>query len=495
VYTEFDRCFRAVQSKDSRFDGWFVTAVLTTKIYCRPSCPARPPYAKNLRFLPTAAAAQHAGFRACKRCRPDASPGSPEWNIRGDTVGRAMRLIADGVVEREGVSGLAAQLGYSVRQLERHLVSEVGAGPLALARAQRAQIARTLIESTDLSFADAAFGAGFSSVRQFNDTVRLVFDSTPTALRARARASRGAAIVTPGTIELRLPFRVPFVPDSLFGHLAATSIPGCEEFRDGAYRRTMRLPTGHALVSLTPEIDHVRCRLELDDVRDLPIAVARCRRLLDLDADPQAVVADLSEDPKLRRHVARAPGRRIPGSVDVHEMAIRAVLGQQVSTAAARTHAARLVTAYGTAVTDSNGALSHLFPTIEQLAEVDVTTLKMPAARQRCFANVVETLASGTLHLGVGCDWDRARRELHSIVGVGPWTTEIIAMRAFGDPDAFPNTDMGVQRGAQALGITGGASAVERHAQRWRPWRAYATQYLWATHDHPINNWPPKGPQ
>src|SRR6195256_6168192 len=250
MFEDFERCFRAVQSKDARFDGWFVTAVLTTHIYCRPSCPVRPPYARNMRFYPTAAAAQKAGFRACKRCRPDASPGSPEWNVRGDVVARAMRLIADGTVDRDGVGGLAGHLGYTTRQLERVLQAEVGAGPLALARAQRGQTARLLIETTDLPVGDVAFAAGFSSIRQFNDTVRLVFESTPTDLRNRAAARFGSDVTSPGTLCLRLPVRTPFAYEGIFGHLAAGAVPGCEEVRDGAYRRSLRLPCGNAPVGL-----------------------------------------------------------------------------------------------------------------------------------------------------------------------------------------------------------------------------------------------------
>src|ERR1700726_1100163 len=252
VHEDFDRCYRAVQSKDARFDGWFVTAVRTTGIYCRPSCPVRPPFARNVHFFPTAAAAQRAGFRACKRCRPDASPGSPEWNIRDDLVARAMRLIADGIVDREGVGGLAARLGYTTRQLERLLRAEVGAGPLALARAQRAQTARVLIETTDLPFGDVAFAAGFSSIRQFNDTVRLVFESTPTALRKLAANGSGSSksgANSPGAVCLRLPVCTPFAYEGLFGHLASGTVPGCEEVRGGAYRRSLRLPAGSAVAT------------------------------------------------------------------------------------------------------------------------------------------------------------------------------------------------------------------------------------------------------
>ena len=327
MYEDFDRCYRAVQSKDSRFDGWFVTAVLTTRIYCRPSCPVRPPFARNVRFYPTSAAAQREGFRACKRCRPDASPGSPEWNVRGDVVARAMRLIADGTVDREGVTGLAAHVGYTTRQLERLLQAEVGANPLALARAQRTQTARVLIETTDLPFGDVAFAAGFSSIRQFNETVMSVSALTPTALRERAQIRFGPGRSTgAGVLTLRLPVRSPFAYEGLFGHLAASGIPGVEEVRDGAYRRTLRLASGNGIVSLTPRPDHVQCELTLDDFRDLSTAISRCRRLLDLDADPVAVVDVLSRDPQLAALVGKAPGQRIPRTVDESGLALRVVI-------------------------------------------------------------------------------------------------------------------------------------------------------------------------
>lgn len=298
MHTDTERCVRAVQSKDARFDGWFFTAVLTTRIYCRPSCPVVPPKVENMTFYPSAAACQQAGFRACKRCRPDTSPGSPEWNARADSVARAMRLIQDGVVDREGVPGLAARLGYSARQIERQLLAELGAGPLALARAQRAQTARVLIETTALPMAEVAFAAGFSSIRTFNETVREVFALAPGELRTRAeRGTRAAA--TPGVIALRLPYRAPLNPSNLFGHLVATAVPGVEEWRDGAYRRTLALPHGHGIVALSPRPDHIACRLQLTDPRDLTLAISRCRRLLDLDADPVAVDGQLRTDPLL----------------------------------------------------------------------------------------------------------------------------------------------------------------------------------------------------
>jgi len=495
VHEDFDRCYRAVQSKDARFDGWFTTAVLTTGIYCRPSCPVRPPFARNVRFYPTAAAAQRAGFRACKRCRPDASPGSPEWNIRSDLVARAMRLIADGTVDREGVAGLAARLGYTTRQLERLMQAETGAGPLALARAQRTQTARLLIETTYLPFNDVAFAAGFSSIRQFNDTLRMVCDSTPTELRKRATARSGRAASdarSPGTVSLRLPVRVPFAYEGVFGHLAASVVPGCEEVRDGAYRRTLRLPFGKGIAGLTPAPDHVRCLLELDDFRDLTTAIARCRRLLDLDADPEAVIDALGSDAALAPVIAKAPGQRIPGTVDEAELAVRAVLGQQVSMKAACTHASRLVTAYGEPVHDANGALTHTFPSIDQLGDIDPVHLAVPKARRRTVTALVDGLADGSVVLNAGCDWEAARRQLLTVPGIGPWTAEVIAMRGLGDPDAFPASDLGLRLAAEQLGLPRDHRALGARSRRWRPWRSYATQHLWTTLKHPVNHWSSK---
>ncbi|MFI0165288.1 AlkA N-terminal domain-containing protein [Streptomyces sp. NPDC017095] len=484
--TPLDRehCVRAVRSKDARFDGWFFTAVLTTRIYCRPSCPVVPPKPENMTFYPSAAACQQAGFRACKRCRPDTSPGSPEWNQRADLAARAMRLIADGVVDREGVPGLAARLGYSTRQVERHLLAELGAGPLALARAQRAQTARLLVETTALPMAEIAFAAGFSSVRAFNDTVREVFALSPSQLRARVPAA-GAG--TPGALTLRLPFRAPLNPSNLFGHLAATAVPGVEEWRDGAYRRTLRLPYGHGIVALAPRPDHIACRLTLSDLRDLTVAISRCRRLLDLDADPVAVDERLRADPLLAPLVDRGPGRRVPRTVDEAEFAVRAVLGQQVSTAAARTHAARLVTAHGKPLDDPEGGLTHLFPAPEALAAVDPGTLAMPGARRTTFTTLVGRLADGALSLGVDSDWAEARARLRALPGFGPWTVEAIALRALGDPDAFLPTDLGIRRAARGLGLPATPAALTARAEGWRPWRAYAVQYLWATDSHPVN--------
>ena len=509
VDLDLDRCVRAVRSRDARFDGQFFTAVRTTRIYCRPSCPARTPRAANMTFYPSAAAAQRAGYRACKRCRPDATPGSPEWDVRSDVVARAVRLIGDGVVDREGVPGLARRLGYSDRQVERHLAAELGAGPLQLARAQRAQTARLLVEGTDLSLTDVAFAAGFSSVRSFNDTVREVYDLTPSELRRRTRAvaarredgrgrggtegssPRGTTLAPAFTaVVVRLPRRAPLTPDNLFGHLTATAVPGVEEWRDGAYRAAVALPHGAAIVSLRPAPGHVAARLLLSDLRDLAAAIGRCRRALDLDADPEAVDAALSEDRVLAPLVAAAPGRRVPRTLDPEAFAVRAVLGQQVSTAAARTHAGRLAAVLGTPVDDPEGGLSRVFPSPGRIADATADELAMPAARRAAVLAVAGLVERGELDLGPGSDWARARAVLAGVPGVGPWTVETVAMRALGDPDAFVPTDLGVRLAATALGLPSSPAALARRARPWQPWRAYAVQHLWATGDHTANLMP-----
>lgn len=489
---DFDRCYRVLQSRDSRFDGWFVTAVKTTGIYCRPSCPAMLPKPGNVRFYPTAAAAQDAGFRACKRCRPDASPGSPEWDARADLVARAMRCIADGVVDREGVIGLANRLGYGVRQIQRQLRAEVGAGPLALARAQRAQTARILVETTALDISSIAWAAGFASVRQFNATVREIFAATPTELRERARRRDKGPQPAAGGIDLRLPLREPFNVEGVFAHLVATAVPGVEEYlpETGTYRRSLRLPHGQGIVELVPRVDHVRCRLTLVDLRDLTAAVNRCRRLLDLDADPVAVDAHLASDPVLAPLIAKAPGRRVPRTVDPSELALRAVLGQQVSTRSARTHAGRLVLACGEPLAAPDGGLTHCFPEAAAVADVDASALAMPASRARTLRGLATALADGSLVIDESSDRTQLTERLVAFPGIGPWTAATITMRAAGDPDAFLAGDLGVIAAARMLELPADAAGLRARAEQWRPWRSYAVQYLWGALDHPVSRLP-----
>ena len=471
------QCFSAAKSKDSRFDGQFFVAVTSTRIYCRPSCPAVTPKRTNMRFLPTAAAAQEAGFRACKRCRPDAAPGSPEWNVRDDTVGRAMLLISDGVVEREGVSGLARRVHLSERQLLRVLQFELGAGPQSLARAQRAQNARILIEGTTLKMSEVAFAAGFNSVRQFNDTVRAVFACAPGELRRKM--SKLARAGSPGTISLRLPYREPFDP-RVFDFFSHRLVSGIEEMAGDTYRRTLRLPHGPSVVELTPAEGFVACDLRLKDLRDLQAAVQACRRLLDLDADPQSVADHLGGDPRLRKPVRARPGLRIPGSTDGVELAMRAVLGQQVSVTGAVTLAGRLVAAYGKPLTSPDGDLTHVWPDAETIADASLDEIGMPQARKRALRGLATALANEDIVLTPGVDRLQTQEALVALPGIGPWTASYISMRALGDPDAFLPSDLGVKKGLEAVGLKSDPRAAAEMAERWRPWRSYAVQYLWA---------------
>lgn len=483
-----DSRYEAVRSRDARFDGAFFFAVSTTGIYCRPSCPATTPRRRNVTFFPTSAAAQGSGFRACRRCRPDAVPGSAEWNARADVVGRAMRLISDGVVDREGVSGLASRLGYSARQVQRQLNAELGAGPVALARAQRAHTARVLLQTTGLQASEVAFAAGFASVRQFNDTIKEIYALTPSGLRA-ARPGKGtrfgpvAAHTTPGVLPLRLAYRGPYAAREIFDHLQRRAITGIEKMTGevGArtYRRILRLPHGPGVA----EVDEsggagwLECRLHLDELRDLTTASQRVRRLFDLDADPYAVAERLTADPVLARLVAKRPGLRSPGAPDPHELAVRAVLGQQVSVAAGRTLGGALVAAYGEPLPEPSGGLTHLFPRPDALAQATLAELGMPESRRATLRTVCAALADGSLTLDAGADRDEAERALLDLRGVGPWTAGYIRMRALGDPDVLLPGDVAVRAGMRRAGVT--TADLRAHAQAWRPWRSYAMHHFW----------------
>jgi AraC family transcriptional regulator of adaptative response / DNA-3-methyladenine glycosylase II len=474
-----EQCWRACEGRDARFDGRFIVGVRTTGIYCRPSCPTPvQPKRRNVDFFRTAAAAQRAGLRACKRCRPDATPGSPEWDVRADLVGRAMRLIADGTVDRDGVAGLAVRLGVSERHLHRLLVEAVGAPPLALARSQRAQTARVLIETTPMPFAEVAFAAGFPSIRQFNDTIREVFAATPTQLR---RARRGEVPTAHGALAVRLPFRAPYDGDGVLAWLGARAVPGVEEVDGGVYRRTLALPGGPAVVALEPRTDHVAARFTLATVADLTAAVHRVRRLLDLDADPRLHNEPLAADPALRASVAARPGLRAPGTVDPAETAVRAVLGQQVSLAAARTLAGRLTARFGERLPAPDGALTHLFPAPAALATAGDEPLAMPRSRWNTLRELSRRIELGDLVLSDGVDREHARAALLGVPGIGAWTAAYVALRALGDPDAFPASDLGLLRAAERLGLPHEPAGLERHAEQWRPWRRYAAHHLWST--------------
>ncbi len=479
-----EQAYRAVSSRDARFDGCFVTAVRSTGIYCRPSCPARTPKRDNVEFFPTTAAAQAAGYRACRRCLPDAVPGSPEWNLRADIAGRAMRLIDDGVVEREGVTGLARVLGYSSRHLGRVLAAELGAGPLALARAHRAHSARVLIETSDMDFTDIAFAAGFASLRQFNDTVRDVFATNPTTLRQQACGRSGPA-GSAGTLWLRLPFRPPLDAAGLVRFLSDRAVPGVEEAVDGHYRRALRMHHGPVVARLRPEAGHVAAELRLTDMRDLGSTVTRLRRLFDLDADPSAVAEVLGEDPALSGALAAAPGIRVPGSVDGTETVIRAVLGQQVSVAAARTAARRLVEALGEPLGRPDGGVTTLFPDAEAIAAHATAVLGGPRRRIETVRSVAEAIGTGRLHVHPGRDATELCEELRALPGIGPWTADYVTMRVLGSPDVLLDGDLALRKGAAATGLPDRPAELRARAERWRPWRSYAGMYLWRASSSP----------
>jgi AraC family transcriptional regulator of adaptative response / DNA-3-methyladenine glycosylase II len=474
-----DSRYEAVRSRDARFDGEFFFSVVTTGIYCRPSCPATTPRRKNVRFFPTAAAAQDSGFRACRRCRPDAVPGSAAWNARADSVGRAMRLIGDGVVDREGVAGLAGRLGYSARQVQRQLNAEVGAGPVALARAQRAHMARVLLQTTRMQAAEVAFAAGFASVRQFNDTIRDVYACTPTQLRAGrpGKDSRFGPIApdtSTGGVPLRLAYRGLLAAKELFDYLQGRIITGIEEMvgeqGDRTYRRTLRLPygTGIAEVGERTGDGWLECRLHLSELRDLSTAAQRIRRLFDLDADPYAVETRLAADPALNPLI---PGLRAPGAADPHEMAIRAILGQQVTVAAGRRLGSALVAAHGEPLPAPSGGLTHLFPTATTLAEDPLEDLRMPDSRRQTLRTLSTALADGTVRLDPGTDREETERALLSLKGIGPWTAGYIRMRALGDPDVLLTGDVAIKHALLRTGAN--------DPDLWRPWRSYAMHQLW----------------
>ncbi|WP_324653339.1 DNA-3-methyladenine glycosylase 2 family protein [Georgenia sp. H159] len=513
----FAERYRAISARDARFDGQFFTAVSSTGIYCRPSCPARTPHPWNVTFYLTSAAAHAAGFRACRRCLPEAAPGTPEWDVRRDAAGRAMRLISDGVVDREGVDGLSARLGYTTRHVHRLLVTELGATPIALARARRAQTARTLLVGSDLPVTEVAFAAGFASVRQFNDTVREVFAATPSDLRARSRAAhpstasaggadaRGTA--TPVRLDVDLPVRQPFDAAGVLRFLAARAVDGVEvaEVSDdatGRYARTLTLPHGPGAVEVVATRSSgtawtLRARLELTSVADVATAVSRVRRMLDLDADPVAVDAALSTDPALAGPVEHTPGIRVPGAVDPHELVVRALVGQQISVAAARTHLGRLTASAGSPCVSAIPGLVRLFPTPAQILERvpdpgpdrpsdPGRPLRLPRRSVGAVLATARALTDGELDVHVGVAPEALHAQLVSRPGIGPWTAAYIAMRVLGDPDAWLVGDVALLSGARAVGVLdaavpapAGHRALAERAARWAPWRSYAAMHLW----------------
>ena len=466
--------WRAWVSRDRRFDGRFVMGVTTTGIYCRPGCPARLPRRRHARFYASAAAAEAAGFRACRRCRPDSAPGSAAWHGTSATVTRALRLIDDGALAPGSLEALAARLGVTSRWLRGLVATHVGASPADVARTRRAHFARRLLADTTLPLADVAHAAGYGGERRLRAAMRRTFDRPPAALRGGRVATHAAALA------LRVPARPPFDAAPLLAFLAARAIPGVEhvDAAAGTYRRTFVAAGVPAVLDVTAAADHVRVRVPPHALAALPRVVARVTRLFDLDADAAAIAAHLARDPRLARALA---GRhvRVPGAFEPFEAGVRALLGQQVSVAAARTLAGRLVRACGPPLAAPDGALTHAFPAPDAVAAAALERLGVTRARAAALRAFARAVADGTLDLAACAGLDDAVAALRALPGIGEWTAQYIAMRAFGEPDALPAGDLGVRKALARGGRLPSERDVRARAERWRPWRAYAVIALW----------------
>jgi AraC family transcriptional regulator of adaptative response / DNA-3-methyladenine glycosylase II len=466
-------CERARRSRDARFDGRFFIGVTTTGIYCRPICPAPSPKEGNVRYFGSAAAAAEAGFRPCLRCRPETSPGTPAWLGTSTTVSRALRLIDETGLSEESLEDLAERLGIGARQLRRLFLKHLGASPVAVAQTRRLHFAKTLIDQTNLPFTQAALASGFKSIRRFNASFQTLYGRTPTQLRGLARHQTASP---PEHYRFRLPFRPPFDWDSLLGFLAPRAIPGVEEITAGGYRRTIALQgkQGHIDVRLDDRGDALDLRIHFPDAGALILIVERVRRLFDLRADPAEIRERLERDPLLAERIALRPGLRVPGAWDGFELAVRAILGQQVTVKGATTLAVRIVRSAGEP-REAGGGLTHFFPTPAALATADYSAIGLPAARAESIRRLAMAVESGELSFNgvvAPAQWiDRFR----ALPGIGEWTAQYVAMRALGEPDAFPAADLGLLRASGAAS----PKQLEQRAEQWRPWRAYAAMHLW----------------
>jgi len=482
VELDDNTCYRALAARDRRFEGRFVVAVRTTGVYCRPGCPAPLPRPTNASFFACSAAAEEAGFRPCRRCRPETAPGTPAWSGTSSTVARALRLISEGELDDVGIEGLAARLGIGGRHLRRLFAEHLGASPLAIARTRRAHFARKLIDETRLPITEVALGAGFSSIRTFNTVMRATFRQTPRELRS-TQTSRPAA-----GLCLHLPYRPPLAWTSLLGFLRERATPGVELVGASSYRRTVSIGgrAGTLEVQRSPTANALELRLELGAHEELLAVVERVNRLFDLTADPDRITSHLRRDPELARRLRRLPGVRVPGAWDRFELAVRAILGQQVSVRGATTLAGRLARAFGEPVAGlEKEGLSHLFPTPEALAGADLGRVGLTRARAEAIRALAIATRDGALALGTPRGLDEAVTQLRTLPGVGTWTAQYIAMRALGEPDAFPSGDLGLRRALARKGVLPSSRAVDERAEAWRPWRAYAAMTLWLTGGNP----------
>jgi AraC family transcriptional regulator of adaptative response / DNA-3-methyladenine glycosylase II len=476
VHLDTETCYRALRTRDPRFDGRFFTAVRSTGIYCRPICPARTPRRENCWFVPCAAAAEAAGYRPCRRCRPESAPGTPAWLGTSATVSRALRLIAEGALDAGGVGDLAIRLGIGERQLRRLFAEHLGASPLVVARTRRVHFAGELIAQTDWPLSQVALAAGYTSLRRFNEAIRATFRRAPRELRAARRGPPPS-----GDAAIRLSYRAPFDADGLFAYLAARAVPGVESIAAGRVRRALRIGGQPAWVEVSTGDDaralQVRAR-GAGAAQWLALA-ERVRSVFDLGADPGAIGRQLAADPLLRTLLQRRPGVRVPGAWDPFEIAVRIVLGQQVTVAGATQLAGRIAARFGErlpeALIDRDGGPTLLFPLPDALADAPVEEVGLTRQRACALRSLATAVARGDLVLAPGADPDAARAALLALPGIGPWTAELVLLRALGDPDAFPAGDLGLRR---AFG--GDARELERRAEAWRPWRAYAAMLLWS---------------
>lgn len=478
---DHDACYRAISTRDARFDGRLFIGVRTTGIYCRPICPARTPKQANVSFYPSAAAAQEAGFRPCLRCRPETSPDLGAWRGSSNTVSRALALIEAGALDEADVEGLAGRLGVGERQLRRLFRQHLGASPVAVAQTRRVLLAKQLIHETQMPMAEVALASGFGSIRRFNETFRALYDRPPQALRRSHAADAGSG----GEVAISLAYRPPYDWEAMTAFLAARAIPGVETVAAGSYARSIAIGRHRGLFVAQPgKPGRLAVRIRFPDLTALPGIIARIRRVFDLTADPSAIGADLARDPALAPRVAARPGLRVPGAWDGFELAVRAIVGQQITVPGATRLAGKLVEAYGEPFTDPAAAalgLTHIFPEPARLGAEDIAALGlMPGARARALSSLAAAVAADPKLFDPRRDLDEAIAALRALPGIGEWTAQYIAMRQLREPDAFPAADIGLMRAmADAAGRRPTAPELLARAERWRPWRAYAALHLW----------------
>jgi AraC family transcriptional regulator of adaptative response / DNA-3-methyladenine glycosylase II len=478
-------CYRAILTRDVRFDGRLFVGVKTTGIYCRPICPARTPKFENISFFASAAAAQEAGFRPCLRCRPETSPELAFWRGTSNTVSRALALIEAGGLDDDDVEGLANRLGVGARQLRRLFRQHVGASPVTVAQTRRVLLAKQLIHETSLPMAEVALAAGFNSVRRFNETFQALFARSPVTLRhVRGKGKREA-----GSLSVHLAYRPPYDWDAMLSFLGHRAVPGVEVVSGNSYARSIALGGNSGVVTVTPaDNNRVDVAVRFPDVAVLPQIIARVRRVFDLAADPDTIGSHLSLDPMLAPLVAARPGLRVPGAWDGFELAVRAIFGQQITVPAATKLLGRLVQRHGEALPEGIrdvAGLSHLFPSAARIAGVDLTTLGMPGARAMAATSLARVIAADPAMFGPGASLEEAIAKLRSLPGIGEWTAQYIAMRELREPDAFPAADIGLLRAMAVDGRRPSPAQLLSRAERWRPWRAYAALHLWAAGAQP----------